>query len=202
MRQRLSPVRRWSEASGPVVAFARRRVFRILRALGCAGVIALASPASPALAGDADRAVVGDVVKGIIGYTRWSVAPNPLRFCFVGEVSRALEIEQAVTTLASPGSIVFSRRAVEDASLAGCDVAYVVALGLLAGSREALALSAPGVLTIGEGEAMCSLGTTFCLMEDAGEAGFATNLDAIARSGLKVNPRVLKLSQQLRSGRP
>lgn len=183
---------------------ALQRCVRSLLLLAClAGMLPLFFLlVSPARAGDATGAMVGDVVKGIIGYTRWPAALAPMRFCFVGDVSRQPEIEQAVAALAPTGAIVFSRRAGLEVSLTGCDVAYVVAPTLRAGSSEALALSVPGVLTIGEGEVLCSLGTCFCLTEQSGEVAFATNLDAISRSGLKVNPRVLKLSQQLRSAQP
>lgn len=199
---RLSPARRWYDVETLIPLAMRLRVRRLLAFAGCVGVIALSLLALPTRAGDAAGPMMGDVVKGIIGYTRWPTALVPMRFCFVGEVSRRPEIEQAVAALAPSGAIVFSQRAGLEASLTGCDVAYVVAPDLRAGSSESLALSAKGVLTIGEGEALCSLGTCFCLTEQSGEVAFATNLDAIARSGLKVNPRVLKLSQQLRSAQP
>ena len=83
---------------------------------------------------------------------------------------------------------------------------YSSALGTTSASYRALAISAARnllqstvgrpVLMIGEGQEFCTDGGMFCLQPAASELGFAVNLDAVARSGLRVNPRVLRMARQ------
>jgi hypothetical protein len=51
------------------------------------------------------------------------------------------------------------------------------------------------VLLLGEGADFCSDGGMFCLEPGAGASRFGANLDAIARSGLRVNPLVLRIAR-------
>lgn len=52
-----------------------------------------------------------------------------------------------------------------------------------------------GVLTIAEADPDCRSQAMFCLLFTPQAATFRMNIDAIARSGLKVDPRVLRISQ-------
>jgi hypothetical protein len=90
-----------------------------------------------------------------------------------------------------------SVRALADTSQAGssCDVVYV---GLAAATRELLRhVAGHPVLMLGEGAAFCSDGGMFCLEPAAAaeQVRFNANLDAIARSGLRVNPLVLRIAR-------
>jgi hypothetical protein len=48
---------------------------------------------------------------------------------------------------------------------------------------------------IGEGAEFCSDGGMFCLDAGTTAARFTVNLDAVARSGLRVNPSVLLIAR-------
>ena len=51
-------------------------------------------------------------------------------------------------------------------------------------------------LSISERQELCQTDCMFCLdVRDVG-VGFETNLDAVARSGVRVNPRVLQLARR------
>lgn len=140
-------------------------------------------------------ATVTTVVSGVIGYTRWPSATAAIRICAVGSGHGVDELAGQ----ADFASVKVNSRArvlsdLGDASNQ-CDVIYV---GRLAGNaaREILqrTVGRP-VLTIGEGADFCSDGGMFCLLTDTAAARFAVNLDAVARSGLRVNPWVLRIAR-------
>lgn len=54
-------------------------------------------------------------------------------------------------------------------------------------------IQAETILTIGEGDEFCADGTMFCLDFVGQKAFLHANLDAIARSGIRVNANVLML---------
>ena len=52
-----------------------------------------------------------------------------------------------------------------------------------------------GVLTIAEADPACRSQAMFCMVYEPRAVSFRMNLDAIARSGLRVDPRVLRLAE-------
>lgn len=139
------------------------------------------------------------IVWGIIGYTRWPQPPQPLRLCLVGDSEHGSALHGADDGR-RPEYGVSVHEAVTEVEAAGqCDVLYVGKL-----SPEQLTaligmLTGRPVLTIGEERDFCSFGGMFCLDDRPGRRSFAANLDAISRSGLRVNPQVLRLTEQLPS---
>jgi len=62
------------------------------------------------------------------------------------------------------------------------------------------AISGQPVLSIGEHQEFCSLGGMFCLdLNDPKGVTFSTNLDAISRSKVRINPQVLRLAERLKA---
>jgi hypothetical protein len=51
------------------------------------------------------------------------------------------------------------------------------------------------LLTIAEQNAECIIGSAFCLQMNAQRVTFSVNLDALSRSGVRVNPDVLMLAR-------
>jgi hypothetical protein len=51
------------------------------------------------------------------------------------------------------------------------------------------------VLTISEHNPSCTVGSMFCLNVDGERVTFEINLDAVARSGVRVHPNVLGLAR-------
>lgn len=135
------------------------------------------------------------VVAGIVGYTRWPAASNTVRLCTFG-LGRGVEQLLGSDQLGSAQRSV-SVRLVHNLGevQSSCDALYVGTVNAEA-SRDLLrAMVGRPVLLIGEGAGFCSDGGMFCL-ETATEAiRFHANLDAIARSGLRVNPLVLRMSR-------
>lgn len=136
---------------------------------------------------------VGALVLGILGYTGWPGEPRPLNLCLsrgsADAVAIQLQFEQA-----RPGRNWTLRSIEPDAPLPdSCDAVYLDGWQA-APLRQALrTLATRPVLSIGRGPEFCSDGGLFCLENSPTGLRFEANLDAIGRSGLRVNPLVLRL---------
>ena len=133
---------------------------------------------------------VGRMVQGILSYSRWPAARTPIRLCVAGAPRFGAALPGA------GGGIVLIRGAAELRAEA-CDALY---LGpLLPAARAALLARMRGrpVVTIDEADPGCGAGAMFCLV--IGRTGIAMemNLDAVSRSGVRIDPRVLRLGRQV-----
>ncbi len=155
-----------------------------------AATMAASAPPVPA------RPPVVTVVAGIVGYTRWPDEAAAVRLCTLGD-GRAVDelLHAAELGTAQRGVRV---RTAADAYEAGrsCDAIYVGSLAAAARAELMRELVGRPVLLLGEGAAFCSDGGMFCLDAQAPAVRFQANLDAIARSGLRVNPMVLRIARQ------
>jgi hypothetical protein len=150
--------------------------------------------AAPA-ASHAPVAGVAPVVAGILGYTRWPAETATLRLCTVGRSPGVDELRGPVELGTPQRRVLVQAVASAGQARAGCEAVYVAGgdPGLV---RETLRqLAGQPVLLLGEGADFCSDGGMFCLEPGAGAARFGANLDAIARSGLRVNPMVLRIAR-------
>ena len=163
--------------------------------LACAVLAPCAAWAQTGAAADARRpAEVAQVLFGIISYVRWPVARQEVRVCMLGTPRYGAAIVD------TPASSLGQRIRVKipaAASVAGeCDVAY---LGSLPdGERESLLGQVIGkpILSVAEPGTSCTVGTMFCLRLTEAQIGFDVNLDAIARSGLRVHPNALQIARR------
>jgi hypothetical protein len=178
---------------------ATRIISRCLLALGMAAC-ALGSAAQTAPAASAaPRAGVATVVAGILGYTRWPAEGSTLRLCTLGRGPAVDELLSATTDLGSSQRRVAVQALANPAQMrAACDAVYVADSGAAAAREALLALAGQPVLMLGEGAGFCSDGGMFCLEPGEGSTRFGANLDAIARSGLRVNPMVLRIARGAR----
>jgi hypothetical protein len=145
------------------------------------------------------------VLWGIISYTRWPQEDAPLKICLIGESAHAEAIRRLAMAIEFRRTVVVHDLPAETEKAQECDVAYFGSLPEQQRNQILHSLTGLPVLTIGEGGvAFCSAGGMFCLhATDAASSNggglFATNLDVISRSGLRITPRVLRLSRHLRS---
>lgn len=170
-------------------------VATLLALTGAATANDIAAPAKAPAAAETGRMSVTAVVAGIVSYTRWPAQPVSIRFCTAGQ-GRGVDELLGAAELGSTQRSVPVRTAASVADVwKDCDVVY---FGALAGSamRNAVqrAVGLP-VLMIGEGPEFCSDGGMFCLDSGSAAVRFTVNLDAIARSGLRVNPSVLLIAR-------
>ncbi len=141
---------------------------------------------------------VNAVVRGIISYTRWPVDKPRLGLCIVGETRYGASLHQPVDWFVAEDRLELLETDPGQIPASDCDVVYVGRLGDPEQLRALIArITGQPVLSIGEDEDFCSSGGMFCLERDGQALRFAVNLDAITRSGLQVNPLVLRLTRQL-----
>lgn len=154
--------------------------------------VSIPLPAGPA----ATARAIAIMTNGIISFTRWPAPPNPMQICLLGETRLAERELEAASPLAR--NIRLTR--LPDAIAAipvWCDVLYS---GTVPAQRLAALLSrghGRPLLTMSEEDALCRAGAMFCLHVRKSDITFELNLDAVSRSGLTVDPRVLRLSSGL-----
>ena len=140
---------------------------------------------------------VGEAVAGMLGYARWPEAPTPLRLCLLGGIDNLTPLTTHLTSAYT--GYDFELRVLGDAApqLAGCSALYVGTYDAAGWRHLAPHLSAQAVLTICERSDACSNVGMFSLeIAPDGSTRFEVNLDAVARSRVRVHPQVLRLGQR------
>lgn len=146
------------------------------------------SPGSDPYAGAAAR-----TVKAIMEYTRWPQPRPGLVLCVAGP---ALHASQLTGWRMSDGRPVQRRNiAVQPAATAGCDVLYIGTVPIVMQRQLTATVRGKGVLTIAEADPGNASEAMFTLTYRPAALSFRLNIDAISRSGLKVDPRVLRVAQ-------
>ncbi len=151
------------------------------------------SPTGPAFS--SHDSAVRQVVLGIISFTRWPTTPVRLHLCVTGRPDYA----GSLTDTLQAGSTVLDVQHVrfDDPALGmACDVVYLGTLGNDERARVRAVLSGRPVLTIAEHDMSCTAGAMFCVTVEGEHVTFDINLDAVARSGVRVHPNVLNLARR------
>ncbi len=141
------------------------------------------------------RLSVAATVLAIVDYTRWPETGRPALVCTSAGGSHGQALFDAL-----PSHPLGRRLAIRAVELnqplpAACDVMLFEGWEAAAQAQQLLALAERAVLSLGLGSEFCSNGGAVCLMGSEGEISFEINTDALARAGLRVNPRVLQLSR-------
>lgn len=136
---------------------------------------------------------VARTVRAIIEYTRWPTRQDPVVLCVAGP---ALHSGQLGGLRLADGRRVERRAVAASAgSLAGCDVLYLGQLPLAQQRQLTAAVRGRGVLTIAEADPGHASEAMFALTYKPVALSFRLNIDAVSRSGLKIDPRVLRVAQ-------
>ncbi len=162
--------------------------------------VACAAPNTPAATLPEEQLAIGATTWGIVSYTRWPAEPNPLRVCVIGQTANTEAIQRLSDWVASERASTVRTLNTDENPANSCDVAYIGQVDPNTTARLVRQMTGRPILSIGENSDFCSAGGMFCL--DPRQTGddtvhFSVNLDAITRSGLRVNPQVLRLSRQL-----
>lgn len=145
-----------------------------------------------------EKLSVADTVRGILSYARWPDESHALRLCVTGKGPHG-------DMLLAQGIMPLTRRAVNtlrvpvDADIvAQCDALYVGNLDEGSWRNLFSHIAGKPVLTMCERSPICMIGGMFCLDVDtsATSVPFEVNLDSVARSGVRVNPQVLRLGRR------
>lgn len=132
------------------------------------------------------------VVRSFIDYTRWPSRADPVTICVVGPAAWSGQLDGM--TLGDGRRT--ARKAVSIAAVAGsgCNVVYMGRVDQRTAQQAFAAVRGKGVLTIAENDPQCRSQAMFCLLPGRQTLGFAINIDAVSRSGLRIDPRVLRMA--------
>ena len=179
------------------------RLFYFLAVLcTCLTGHAAQTPAEPSLPAYSRQTQLTDIsiIRGIINYTRWPNTPNPLQACILDEhltSNKKIQIVQylarALPTEWEAEISIISSQHPTASNLAHCHLLYINSLPLEKLQQIVREIAEKPILTIAQESDACSAGIMFCLV-DGPKTRFIVNLDATARSALRINPQVLRLS--------
>ncbi len=170
---------------------ARQLAITLLLGAGGTGAI---EPAAP------EPSPVVTAVAGILSYTRWPDEAGAVLLCTAGQGPGVAALQRAASLGAAQRPV--SVQALDDgaAPAPACQAVYVGSVAAAAGRELLRRYAGRPVLLLGEGAAFCSDGGMFCLESRATQVRFNANLDAIARSGLRVSPLVLRIARGASGG--
>lgn len=139
---------------------------------------------------------VTTMVVGIISYARWPAKPDPIRLCVTASAEYAEGLFDPVL-LTAPQPIKTLRIEIDNPQLAtSCDVVYLGDVNAAQKQDFFHRISGHSILSISEKDMECAVGSAFCLQISNDQTGFKVNLDALARSGVRVHPNVLQLARK------
>jgi hypothetical protein len=175
-----------------------------MRLLIAGVLLALCSAGAGAQTHAAQGAPVASLTQtvwGVLGYARWPGQPETLQLCLVGETPYAAAL-QAGTSLPDGRTVQVRRIALEGSTpLHGCHAVYA---GRLHGGQWQQLMTAwpksQPLLTLSEDPGACQQGGMFCLDVSKAPVSFELSLDSVARSGVRVSPKVLSLARNREGG--
>jgi hypothetical protein len=152
-------------------------------------------PNSSGVEGARPNGLLGTVL-GIVEYSRWPGGPRPLTLCVAGQGPQSSELISAVLAPHAARPLSIRQVPVNVSPPGACDAVYFEGWREPEQRDTLAALASRPVLTLGSGAAFCSGGGLFCLQPAGAATRFSVNTDAVARSGLVVNARVLLLGRR------
>lgn len=134
------------------------------------------------------------VVGGILEFTHWPDRPDPVRVCVAGIAVHAGEIASIRLT---DGRAVrrVDLRVGDSGAVSGCDAVYLGTMTSQQMRTWTAASRGNPIVTIAESDPSCRSEAMFCLIYEPRFLSFRMSIDAIARSGVRIDPRVLRLSR-------
>jgi hypothetical protein len=177
-----------------------RLIARLVPVLVALGLLlprgGLAETVQSETAAESRATAVRELVLDLLSYTRWPTEPAVLRMCVAAPTEYAAPLF-TINRQANGRRVKVNRYEANDPAISdNCDVLY---LGVLdEPTRLALFAHLQGhpVLSISEYNHECATSSVFCLQTSPNHVrmNFKVNLDALALSGVKVHPAVLKLA--------
>ncbi|WP_161539934.1 YfiR family protein [Glaciimonas sp. PCH181] len=139
---------------------------------------------------------ISHVIIGISSYVRWPTPSSELRLCVVGEAKYAGVLMDSAKESSVPPIRAHQLSPKSDVTSAECNIVYI---GNIDGAeREKLfaQLNGQPILSISEPGLPSTTRSMFSLKFRDTQIAFEVNLDAIARSGLRVHPNVLQFAKR------
>jgi hypothetical protein len=151
-------------------------------------------------AGDGNALATAEITAGILSYTHWPAVTNPVRLCMVGASSNTSRIGNR--RLVNGRQLIVSRTAVADADASHCDAVHIGRVSATERANIQRAIIGQPIVSMTDNDPQCLSGAMFCLRNAAGGGiTFDLNIDAVSRSRVRVDPRVLALARRQEAGR-
>lgn len=136
---------------------------------------------------------VARTVKGIMEFARWPERHDPLVLCVAGPARHGAQL--GGWRMADGRQVQRRNVAASTAALGGCDVLYLGQLTVPVQRQLTAAVRGRGVLTIAEADPNNTSEVMFAFTYQPNSLSFRLNIDAVSRSGLKIDPRVLRVAK-------
>ena len=156
----------------------------------------VARPAAMPLGNGADRVAIGvaRMVGSILEFAHWPEGRQPLRLCVAGVLAHGdrlgeISLGNGVRLSVSPSSFDAIPVPMQ------CDALYFGQMDASSERRLIGAMRGNAVVTIAEDDPDCSSGAMFCLLFEPQALSFQLNIDAVSRSTVRIDPRVLRLAK-------
>lgn len=146
------------------------------------------APGSSPYAGAAAR-----TVKGIMEFARWPQRRDPLVLCVAGPARHAAQL--GGWRMADGRQVQRRNVAATAAGVTGCDVLYLGQLAMPVQRQLTAAVRGHAVLTIAEADPANTSEAMFAFTYQPTSLSFRLNIDAVSRSGMKIDPRVLRVAK-------
>lgn len=143
--------------------------------------------------GDVYAGAAARTIRGIMEYARWNERRDPTVLCVAGPAQHAGQI--GGWRMADGRQVVRRNVSPAPSALAGCDVLYLGALSIATQRQLTAAVRGRGVLTIAEADPDNASDAMFAFTYKPNALSFRLNIDAVSRSGMKIDPRVLRVAQ-------
>lgn len=150
------------------------------------------TPLGAPIGGDPYAGAVARTVRALFEYSHWPQPRMPLVLCVAGPAQHASQV--GAMRLSDGRQVVRRNVAAQPGALGGCDALYIGTVPLALQRQLTAAVRGRGVLTIAENDPGSSSEAMFALTYKPGALSFRLNIDAVSRSGLKVDPRVLRVA--------
>lgn len=144
---------------------------------------------------DGPAVAVANIVTGILSYSRWPEQRNPVRLCIAGQSAITARITSR--PLIGGRTMVVSRRPGNAVSVEDCDAIFLASVTAADQQRLLRAAAGRPLLTLNEAGNGCVPGVMFCIRPAArGGMTFDLDIDAVSRSRVRIDSRVLLLGRR------
>ncbi|WP_416464633.1 YfiR family protein [Sphingomonas sp. VDB2] len=134
------------------------------------------------------------MVGAILDYTRWPAPRTMVRLCLTGAPRHAGRMGDVILSNGARVAASSLDEAQEGAS-DRCDALYIGRMNGAAMRRLIAGAGGQPVVTIAEDDPTCRSGAMFCLLYTPQSLSFQLSIDAVSRSAVRIDPRVLRLSK-------
>ncbi|WP_324741689.1 YfiR family protein [Tsuneonella sp. CC-YZS046] len=153
------------------------------------------TPVAVPVGSDAARATA-HLVKSVLEYTRWPKRREVINLCVVGEA----RFGEGFPHASLDNGVPIRRRSFtqfDSAAASACDALYLGKIELgRARQWNALVRGTP-VVTIAEHDPQCISEAMICLIYGRNSLSFELNVDAVARSKVRIDPRIFRMARGL-----